>query len=372
MNTDICCIFNLAPHYRQAIFVLMDQKLECDFYFGDQVKGSIKLMDYNVLKGYKGMLSTKNIMNTSFEWQKGVLNLIFKPYKFYLITGHPNVLSNWPLLVIAKLLGKKVIAWSHGMKDNPDSKHKWFEKLFYRLTASVLLYGEHAKKNMISKGFDHKRLIPIYNSLDYEKHLEVRKSLKSSSIYENHFGNKLPVIIHIGRIQASKNLDFLVQAAQELTLENNPCNLVFIGEDIGDNNLVEVTKKLNFDNNVWFYGPSYDEEEIGNLLFNADVCVSPGSVGLTAIHSMSYGTPVISHNDINRQAPEHETIIDGKTGSLFELGSLEDLKTQINRWIGLDSEQRENIRKYAYSVVDEKYNPFYQIHVLEHLFQKKK
>ena len=56
-------------------------------------------------------------------------------------------------------------------------------------------------------------------------------------------------------------------------------------------------ENLNLQDQIWFYGACYDESKLGELIFNADLCVSPGNVGLTAVHSMGYGTPVITHNN---------------------------------------------------------------------------
>ena len=78
--------------------------------------------------------------------------------------------------------------------------------------------------------------------------------------------------------------------------------------------------------NVCFFGPCYDEFEIGMLIYNAALCVSPGNVGLTAIHSLSYGTPVISHNDFKHQMPEFEAIVPGETGAFFIANDLNSLE----------------------------------------------
>ena len=45
MENKICCILNYAPHYRQAIYRLMDNELECDFYFGSRLQTGIKKID---------------------------------------------------------------------------------------------------------------------------------------------------------------------------------------------------------------------------------------------------------------------------------------------------------------------------------------
>ena len=44
-----------------------------------------------------------------------------------------------------------------------------------------------------------------------------------------------------------------------------------------------------------------------------DITVSPDKVGLTAIHSMAYGRPVITHDNMDRQGPEVEAVIPGRT-----------------------------------------------------------
>ena len=81
-KNKICCVFNLAPHYRSAIYKLMDSELNCDFYFGDQVGTPIKLMNVDELSGYKKTVKNIFILNKKYKWQKGVAHLIFKRYKF--------------------------------------------------------------------------------------------------------------------------------------------------------------------------------------------------------------------------------------------------------------------------------------------------
>lgn len=81
--------------------------------------------------------------------------------------------------------------------------------------------------------------------------------------------------------------------------------------------LQQQVKSYNLANNIWFYGACYDEIKNAALIYNADLCVSPGNVGLTAMHSMVFGTPVITHNDFKWQMPEFEAIEPGKTGDFL-------------------------------------------------------
>ena len=52
----ICCILNVAPHYREAIYKLIDTEMNADFYIGDRIGFQIKLMNYNELRGFKSEL----------------------------------------------------------------------------------------------------------------------------------------------------------------------------------------------------------------------------------------------------------------------------------------------------------------------------
>ena len=55
-------------------------------------------------------------------------------------------------------------------------------------------------------------------------------------------------------------------------------------------------------------GECYSEETNAKLIYNADLCVAPGNIGLTAIHVMMFGCPAITHNDFKWQMPEFEAI----------------------------------------------------------------
>jgi len=61
-----------------------------------------------------------------------------------------------------------------------------------------------------------------------------------------------------------------------------------------------------------------------------DIFVSPGNIGLAAIHSLMAGTPVITHGEASVQGPEYEVVSEGLNGALFKRGSVEDLQAKIS------------------------------------------
>lgn len=341
----------------------MDEELKCDFYIGDRVFSSIKLMDYNELNGLKKILIFKKIYR-NFYWQKGALRLAFKPYKNYIITGDPYCISTWLVLILNKLLGKKSLLWTHGWYGDETRAKKIIKKLFFGLSQKVLLYGDYARNLMIKEGFNTNKLVCIYNSMDHVSQLKVRSTLQDSPIYNDFFKNDYPVILYIGRIQKSKKIDLLIDTLYRLNINGVNCNLIIIGDETDECNLHEIVLEYQLERNIWFYGPSYDEANLGELIYNARVCASPGNVGLTAMHCMVYGLPVITHNNFSNQGPEFESIEPGVTGDYFIENSVEDLYRKIEYWIKINDNERRITRENCYQKIEDKYNPHKQIDIL--------
>ena len=368
MKNKICCIFNLAPHYNEPIYKLMDSELKCDFYIGDRVSYPIKLMDYSNLKGFKKSLIYTPIAG-NFYWQKGAFSLAFKNYKHYIITGEPYCISTWLVLLINRITGRKTYLWTHGWYGNESHFKKVLKKIFFGLSSTILLYGDYAKNLMLQEGFQEDKLISVYNSMDYDTQLSTRQKLNPTLIYKNHFQNESPVLLYVGRIQNRKKIELLIEALHELHQNNYLFDLILIGNESDETTLNDLVGNYKLEKYVWFFGPCYDENVLGELIFNADLCVVPGDVGLTVMHSFVYGTPVVTHNNFPKHGPEFEAIEPKETGDFFVEDSIEDLCCKIKEWTISREVNRELIREKCYKVVDEVYNSNNQINILNKIFK---
>ena len=101
------------------------------------------------------------------------------------------------------------------------------------------------------------------------------------------------------------------------------------------------------------------------MISKSDLCISPGNVGLTAIQSLGYGTPVCTHNNFKNQMPEAESIIEGYNGTFFEENSLESLKNKIINW---NYSERDKIKENCLNTIKNKYNTNNQIEIFESHF----
>ena len=360
----ICCSFNFAPHYREDIYLLMDKELNCEFYFGNRTYAKIKKMDYSKFISPLEELKFKEFFY-NFYFLQGQSKLASKKYKYYLISGQPYNISAWLLIIKNKMYGNKTFIWNHGLYGKESIIKKLIMKLQSQMIDGYFLYGNFAKELMIKNGFNENKLHVIYNSLNYFKTSLLRSKLIKTKIFNNHFQNVFPNIIFIGRLTKIKKLDLLLEAQKKSFKKNIKYNITLIGDGSEKNSLEKLIKDNDLNKHVWVYGSCYDEEKIAELIYNADLCVSPGNIGLTAIHSLSYGTPAVTHNNFIRQMPEFEALKEGLTGSFFKENDYESLAQTIESWLLKFPIKNIKTINDCFKVIDEYYNPTYQINLLK-------
>lgn len=358
-------IYNFAQKYRTGIFREIDKTWDCKWIFG-HTQTDIKEMDTSFLKNVKFVENKKCI--GPFKRQSEIVKEAIKgDFDTLLMLGEPFNLSTWAIMLrnICSRHQKKVYLWSHGWYGREGFVKKWFKRAFFGLADKIFLYGNYAKQVAIGQGFDENKLEVIHNSLDHDHQIKLRATLKPSEIYRNHFGNDHPVIIFIGRLTEVKRLDMLVEAVAVLKRRQKKFNVVFIGDGEKRGDLEDLVRQKDLTSQFWFYGSCYDDAQNAQLIYDADLCVAPGNVGLTAMHTMVFGTPVLTHNCFPMQMPEFEAIIQGKTGAFFLYDDIKSLADEIEVWTDNSTGRREQIRQNCYAEIDSSWTPAYQIATLK-------
>ena len=362
MQHKVCFFNQSSVHYRKNIFMLMDRELGIDFFFGDSRKqGAIKELDTTCLRNFKGYFH--NIGFGPLYWQNGAIKLLWSDYTDLFTTATHYCLSAWVILLLAPFFGKCVYLWSHGAYGNERGLKKWLTIWKMKRATGSLLYGNYAKKVLMEWGVPEEKLHVFYNSLAYDEQLELRKTIHPDPFYQEHFGNGLPNLIFIGRLTAVKKLDMIVRAMSLLRDRGFGVNMTYVGSGPKEAELKALVREAGLEKNVWFYGPCYDESLLARIIYNADLCDSPGDVGLTAMHAMTFGTPVVSHNNFPHQMPEFEAIEEGRTGAFFQENDVESLAGCIQSWL-TSGQDREQVRQDCFAVIDGKYNPHHQVEMI--------
>lgn len=360
----VAFVLNIAPHYRGALFSLLDHDTDIDFsfYVGEESSDVSSLLDMRNFLGFKGYLHNR-FKKGKLVWQHGWWRPLLHRHDAYILTGNPGIRSNWLLMVMARLLGRKVYLWSHGLYGNETPKQLRRNKIYMRLASGLMLYGDHGRRMLMREGFKSERITLIYNSLDLDQQRKLRDRFAGAGFMRNIFGNDNPTIAFIGRLTPQKQLHLLIEAVGILKLSGTDVNIIFVGDGPAENELATLAQKADIEERVFFYGECYDEEMIAAILQNAVMTVSPGNVGLTAVQSLAYGVPVITHNDLCRQMPEHEAVRPDRTGDFFRHGDSLALSEKIEKWIGImsDPDRRMQVRKNCFEMIDRRFSPSGQL-----------
>ena len=356
---------NMAPKYVEPAYTLFDNEFDISWCFGTNDTDIVE-MDHTMLKEVTIIQKIKLFGSAYFLC--GALSLAYKRHiGAYILIGEPALLTTWILPWLIRLFHptRKIIFWTHGWYGKEGKVKSLIKKLYFAPADTILTYGDRARNLMIDVGFEASKVYAIHNSLNHSEQVAIRKQIHPTSIYQDFFGNNDPVLLFIGRLTPVKQLDLIIEAVHLLREKALTFNIVFVGDGPEREKLESKVNELDLRNNVWFYGSCYDEKQNAELIYNADLCVAPGNIGLTAMHSLVFGTPALTHNDFKWQMPEFEAIKEGVTGCFFERNNVESLAESISKWFEENKDKRSDVRLACYKEIDENWTPEYELNVLK-------
>jgi glycosyltransferase involved in cell wall biosynthesis len=224
-----------------------------------------------------------------------------------------------------------------------------------------MVYGRWSKQIAIEEGFDPSKVHVIGNCLDLaaqQSALSAMPETRPEEVRIALFGESTTAVVACtSRLTRVRRLDMLLDALVILRDKGHKTNVIIIGDGPERVNLEKQAAKLDI--SVAFIGACYDESRIGELLRASNVTVAPGKVGLTAMHSMAFGIPVVTHGNHEEQMPEFEAIVPGKTGALFKEGNLNSLADAIKPWIQ-EQWPRSQTSLDCQTIVDRFWSPKFQ------------
>jgi glycosyltransferase involved in cell wall biosynthesis len=367
--------YNCIAHYRTRIFELLSHNKNIEFTIIADKEPDIPFLK-TFEESDNRFIRTKYSKNYKFRIPK-IPEIYFQPKTiYYIIKERPDCLislgtiyslTSWASLLTAKLLGIPCIVWGHGLLEEEKGVKWLMRKTFYKLADAQLLYGHYAKKLLVDKGFAEEKLFVVYNSLDFDTQVEIEKTITTAQIdnfkNEHNISPNSKLLVFTGRLQPVKKLDQLVKATALLNETGVDTHLAFIGDGQQRQYLEQLATDSGIQDKVHFLGASYDEAFIGLVFKASDLCIIPSGAGLTIMHAMVYGTPVLLSDNLAQHFPEWEAVVEGKTGFYYKTDDIADMVNKATQ--ALQSDNKSDIRQNCLKVIHEKYNPYVQEQVFE-------
>lgn len=377
----IAVVYHFFSHYREPIMRELAHRSADDLeytFVSDQNQTQpgqwIMSPEKGKLPLSEGGLPWRFIKNRwltpTILWQSGVVrHALSGEFDTLIMLGAPQFLSSWVTALLARLRGKRILMWGPGAVRSRGRLRSFARGIFWNLAHGHLLYSHRGRANHIRMGQDPRTLYVVFNSLDHDLQTRMREQLTPEGRAERRqelFSHpEDPVVIFTGRLMAHRGLDWLVRAAAEMGERGHPVNLLFVGDGPERGALEQLATERGIADRLVLFGPCYDERVLAELYSLSEVCVGPGSLGLTVMHAFVYGVPCITHDDGGQyQGAEFESIVPGVTGALFPHGDYEAFVRTLEGWI-TDPPDRETVRAACQRMVDLYYNPAYQVRIFD-------
>lgn len=264
-------------------------------------------------------------------WQKGLsLNGLGKG-DVIVICGDVHQLSSLWIALKAKLRGVKVVWWGHHRTaTSSDIAVKIRLAVAKKMSNVFLAYTHTGIKYLTSLGFEEGKVFATGNTINQTPIKEAIVAWapeKLASFQEEKGIRDRKLLVCCSVLRPKVRLDLAIRALTSDRLSD--VILAVIGDGSEKISYQRLATELGVKDRIKWIGATRDQMVMAPWFLSAKAFVYPGSIGLSILHSFSYGLPVITHGNSKHQMPEFEVMENGKTGLCFEEGNDADLEKKL-------------------------------------------
>jgi len=270
----------------------------------------------------------------------------------------------WSCLLAAKITGRKFVTTFHGTYNFNNKIKKFYNSVMVRsdlIIAGSNFIFSHIKDNYTKYLNAKKKLLVIFRGInvDYfdpttKLDSDEKKLLKKWQIEKDK-----KIILLPGRLTGWKGQEVFIEAINLVNIElgYEAFYAVILGSDQGRDlykkKLIRITEQHRLNNQVKFIDHCNDMAlayKVSDIVISASI--EPEAFGRVAVEAQSMEKPIIA-SDIGGS---NETIIDEKTGFLFESNNAKSLSKKILKVLSMDQTLLQSIGKEGRKNIIQKFN----------------
>ncbi|WP_368737800.1 glycosyltransferase family 4 protein [Bacillus sp. EB106-08-02-XG196] len=264
-------------------------------------------------------LETYDLIHTQDIFSTRLLSRV-KPKKTPLVASIHGCIATEYLIQKGNSFTKNRLSNS---KKNFDWKYMQWQEYIGAASSDVTIVATNWLKDLLTNDFNveanHLKIIPYAQDI---KEFQKRMTEKSPVIAPTG----KTVIVCPARLVFIKGHKFLLEALAKLKRRRTDWVCWLVGDGNLRTQLINITRKLNLDQNVKFLG---SQENIPAILKHADICVLPSlqeSFPYAIMEAQIAGKPVV----VTDAGGMPEAVIHGQTGLISPRGNSESLFHNIN------------------------------------------
>lgn len=264
------------------------------------------------------------------------------------------------LTLYYRMLGKKIVLTAHNVnKARRDQRDSWWNRLTlkiqYRLAQNIFVHTQKMKDELIEDFNVPAKAVTI---ISYGINNAVPPTTMTPMEAKHRLGVSQfeKTILFFGNMRASKGLDYLLSAFEQLKADGANYRLIVAGTpQKGDTTywarLLPVLRRLEAEGSLVLKQEFIPDEDIPMYFAAADVLALPYTEifqsGVLFL-GYSYGIPVIA-TDVGEL---REDVVEGRTGFMCQPCNADSLARTIEKYFASElfrelDRRREDIRNYA-------------------------
>ena len=281
----------------------------------------------------------------------------------------------WSCLFASKLTGRKFVTTFHGTYNFKSNLKKFYNSVMVRsdlIIAGSNFIFSHIKENYSRYLNNKKKFLVIFRGInvDYFDSSTTLESDEKKLLKQWDIEKDKKIILLPGRLTSWKGQEVFIEAINLINIEigYEAFYAVILGSDQGrelyKKKLIRLSEQYRMSKQIRFI----DNCKNMALAYKvSDIIVSasnePEAFGRVSVEAQSMGKPIIASNI----GGSNETIINEKTGFLFESNNAKSLSKQILRVLNMDetslktigiearknATQRFNVEKMCFSTYSE-------------------
>ena len=250
----------------------------------------------------------------------------------------------WSCLLATKITRRKFVTTFHGTYNFKNSLKKYYNSIM--LKSDLIIAGSNFIFSHINENYSeylnlNKKFLVIFRGIntEYFNPSKIHQTDQKKLISKWNISKEKPLILLPGRLTSWKGQEMFIEAirlVKEKLSEKSFC-AVILGSDQGrkvyKKKLLRLVEQYRLNDYIKFF----DKCELMPLAYQiSDIVVSasiePEAFGRVSVEAQSMEKPIIASNI----GGSKETIIDDKTGFLFEAQKPEELSKKIIHVLNLD------------------------------------
>ena len=270
----------------------------------------------------------------------------------------------WSCLIATKVTNRKFVTTFHGTYNFSGKIKKFYNSVMVRsdlIIAGSNFIFSHIKENYSEFLKSSKKFLVIFRgiNIDYFDSSTKLESDEKKLLQKWGINKEKKIILMPGRLTSWKGQKLFIEAVKlvQVELGYEAFHAVILGSEQGRDlykkKLIDLTEKHQLNNQIKFIEHCKDMAlayKVSDIVVSASI--EPEAFGRVAVEAQSMEKLIIASNI----GGSNETIIDGKTGILFQSGDAKSLSKKIIQAITMDDSSIKLIGKEGRKNIIKKFN----------------